>query len=593
LPDEEKDNRHAGCECFGVILSRTRIRDDAILSPIRHKMECISRSRGSYVDIWQALHQTFPHLLSGTHGVTIDTEPLEIIRTFEARMRAQSRKVSFSPPLSSKTRHAFAHQHARWIHDAGAELGLPQPYIHDRVQSAQSAAKFSFNQKLKNVGAAIGKDLTKADTYRRKQAVENATAYCADAMKIYQQHGGIVEFFTITLPKHFHTERNLSKAEAVLKAIKNAAKGGGMSLKQGIGVRWRLEEHKSFVPHLHLIAGFPDDEARKSFHKRLRNGYRKHTLCMSAIPANAIRISKVAYADDDHEDIIAVARYTQKDLDKRFFDLIEGKRAGNFGTLWQGGQFKAENGRFISIPAPQSDSNFPDDESSNLSNSPMKNDSVRAYGLDNQERAENPVSTPPHHTPVLPVPDAADTHQQPSNNVTNCINPAKPVAVPTPPAEQMRRWIDLRDPNGAKLKAGQYKGRTIFVIEGCPKDSMTFNRAVSMLGFKPSASGRYLSYAVPMEDAHLPLSASAFHAVWPDAEITDMRLSDYRIDFEKLISASRNAAQKAAPITKRFCFSRPAAAINPVPSSPDKPARNAARPRFDFSKGVQKSNRRF
>jgi len=112
----------------------------------------------------------------------------------------------------------------------------------------------------------------------------------------------------------------------------------------------------------------------------------------------------------------------------------------------------------------------------------------------------------------------------------------------------LKRWIDLNDPAGAKLKAGTFHGKLVLIIENCPARSLAFHRAVSTLSFVPSKSGRYLARSLAADDVRL--APAFFHEVWPRAALRQMDVSEFRLNLEKIASDQARRIERTQTLTE-------------------------------------------
>jgi len=431
LCDEDKEPWHAAYECGCILPNFINFKGDpTILERILNTLEYIVNHTDSYKEAWQELHKAFPALLlNGVHGLRIDSEGLEIIRTFEKRARARDEgRFSFFPHEICKTGQQFAKQHAQWIYDVAQELELPEKerYFTALVDQAMKTAAFANKQRLSNVSGAKNQqlpegkksiDLEKIERYRQEQKNDLKANYCAHAMQIYQQHGGIVEFITITLRKK--ACRDLKEAAEALRSTISKTHGGGLALKRGIGAMWAVEDHKSHAPHMHVMIGFPNNEARDWFHKRLRKFYAGETRKLESfvfkyrLPYNAIVIKTPSTAGD----IAYLSGYCLKNLGDSFAHLADGRNVSMFGTLYRGGYFEAESGQIVHVPSLTSFANF-----SSFSSSFHREDTgVNAYSLDNQVHAE-PVSAATPGSIHPPAPDTPSAKRFSFKKVTFITN---------------------------------------------------------------------------------------------------------------------------------------------------------------------------
>lgn len=98
------------------------------------------------------------------------------------------------------------------------------------------------------------------------------------------------------------------------------------------------------------------------------------------------------------------------------------------------------------------------------------------------------------------------------------------------------KWIDLRDPmhREARLKVGLIAGddgvqRTILFIMGLKPGSARWDLAIERLGFKPSATSKYL-LRVRTDDEPRTITPAMFHPVWPNAAAAFMDRRDAVLD---------------------------------------------------------------
>lgn len=106
----------------------------------------------------------------------------------------------------------------------------------------------------------------------------------------------------------------------------------------------------------------------------------------------------------------------------------------------------------------------------------------------------------------------------------------------------LKKWIDLNDPNGAKLKVGVINQKLVLLITGVRPRSPIFHRTISELGFTPSKSGAFLAKAVNLTDKVL---AAHFHRIWPKAALREMDISEFRMDLQAIIDRNRRKQEKA------------------------------------------------
>lgn len=91
----------------------------------------------------------------------------------------------------------------------------------------------------------------------------------------------------------------------------------------------------------------------------------------------------------------------------------------------------------------------------------------------------------------------------------------------------MPKWIDLRDNiNGGKLKAVADNGNSFLLIVGLSEVSERYRKAISLLGFQPSTSGRFLTRPIAPGEQ---VKAAQFHPVWPNAVLTEMPQENYLV----------------------------------------------------------------
>jgi len=107
----------------------------------------------------------------------------------------------------------------------------------------------------------------------------------------------------------------------------------------------------------------------------------------------------------------------------------------------------------------------------------------------------------------------------------------------------VKRWIDLNDTSGAKLKIGTLHGKLVLVIDGCLPRSPEFQHAISKLNFIPSKSGRYLVRTLSADEEKL--SIGLFHPVWPRAVLREMNVSEFKLDFEKILKDQSKKEERA------------------------------------------------
>ncbi|MDF2461820.1 MAG: hypothetical protein K0Q43_55 [Ramlibacter sp.] len=97
------------------------------------------------------------------------------------------------------------------------------------------------------------------------------------------------------------------------------------------------------------------------------------------------------------------------------------------------------------------------------------------------------------------------------------------------------KWIDLRDQmHPARLKVGLVadedgRQRTIFFLMGIKADSPRWNQAIERLGFRPSATRKYLM-RVRADDEPRTITPAMFHPVWANAQAAMMDRKDAVLD---------------------------------------------------------------
>lgn len=97
------------------------------------------------------------------------------------------------------------------------------------------------------------------------------------------------------------------------------------------------------------------------------------------------------------------------------------------------------------------------------------------------------------------------------------------------------KWIDLRDQmHPARLKVGLLAGdegrqRTILFLMGIKPDSPRWIMAIERLGFRPSATRKYLM-RVRGDDEPRTITPAMFHPVWPNAQAAMMERKDAVLD---------------------------------------------------------------
>jgi len=107
----------------------------------------------------------------------------------------------------------------------------------------------------------------------------------------------------------------------------------------------------------------------------------------------------------------------------------------------------------------------------------------------------------------------------------------------------VKRWIDLNDASGAKLKIGTLHGKLVLVIDGCLPRSPEFQHAISKLNFIPSKSGRYLVRTLSADEGRL--SVGFFHPVWPRAALREMNVAEFKLNFEKIFKDQHRKEEQA------------------------------------------------
>lgn len=84
----------------------------------------------------------------------------------------------------------------------------------------------------------------------------------------------------------------------------------------------------------------------------------------------------------------------------------------------------------------------------------------------------------------------------------------------------MPKWIDLRDTTtNGKLKVAHENGNTYLFIVGLSEVTARYKKAIEVLGFRPSQSGRYLARALSPGEKIKP---DQFRPVWPNAALVEM-----------------------------------------------------------------------
>jgi hypothetical protein len=112
------------------------------------------------------------------------------------------------------------------------------------------------------------------------------------------------------------------------------------------------------------------------------------------------------------------------------------------------------------------------------------------------------------------------------------------------------KWIDLRDQmHPARLKVGLLAGddgrqRTILFLMGIKPDSPRWTMAIERLGFRPSATRKYLM-RVRGDDEPRTITPAMFHPVWPNAQAAMMERKDAVLD----LNAVRKARLTEEPRT--------------------------------------------
>ena len=116
------------------------------------------------------------------------------------------------------------------------------------------------------------------------------------------------------------------------------------------------------------------------------------------------------------------------------------------------------------------------------------------------------------------------------------------------------KWIDLRDPmsehrNPVRLKVGLMadeagRQRTILFVMGLKPESPRWAAAIERLGFRESASRKYL-LRVRGDDEPRTITPAMFRPVWPNAQAALMERKDAVLD----LNATRQQRLSAQPRT--------------------------------------------
>lgn len=107
----------------------------------------------------------------------------------------------------------------------------------------------------------------------------------------------------------------------------------------------------------------------------------------------------------------------------------------------------------------------------------------------------------------------------------------------------LKKWIDLNDPYGAKLKIGRYNNKLVLVITGVRPRSQNFHKAINELGFLASGTGAYLVKAVEITDR---ITTGMFHPIWPRATMAMMDPADYTLDLSSVRDRLKKRAEERA-----------------------------------------------